>query len=169
MEIWKDYDYKYSVSNYGKVYNKEKRKYCKLTNSTGYKSVFIHNKSIRVHRLVGLLFIKNKENKPFINHIDGNRTNNNFKNLEWCTHKENMQHAFRTGLCKIINRSHSGDTNPRARKINQYDLNGNFIKQWNYIKEASDFYNVSSISIIRVCKEEWRTSCGFKWKYADNK
>lgn len=169
MEIWKDYDCKYSVSNYGNVYNKENKKYCKLTNSNGYKSAFINNKNIRVHRLVGLLFVENKENKPFINHIDGNRTNNYYKNLEWCTHKENMQHAFRTGLCKIVNRSHAGKTNSRARKVNQYDLDGDFIKQWDYIKEASDFYNVSSISIIRACKEEWRTSCGFKWKYVDNK
>lgn len=72
------------------------------TNRDGYKVVALYknNKSTAktVHRLVALAFIPNPENKPCVNHIDGNKQNNNIENLEWVTYSENTIHSFQNGL-----------------------------------------------------------------------
>lgn len=64
----------------------------------GYHLVCINGKYVPVHRLVATAFIPNPENKPYVNHIDGVKSNNRVSNLEWCTHRENVRHAVETGL-----------------------------------------------------------------------
>jgi len=67
-------------------------------NNRGYYSVGIRRKTHMVHRLVAQAFIPNPDNKPFVNHKDGNKLNNHVDNLEWCTCAENNAHARETGL-----------------------------------------------------------------------
>jgi hypothetical protein len=98
MEIWKEiegYEGLYQVSNEGRIRSKRRIKI--QGDYNGYKKVRLSKKSRQltkqVHRLVAKAFIPNPENKPFVNHKDLNRSNNNVNNLEWVTHQENVNHA----------------------------------------------------------------------------
>ena len=64
------------------------------------------NRTVRIHQLVGEHFVDNPDNKPQLNHIDGNKLNNHYLNLEWVTSKENIQHAVRTGLMNFKGENH---------------------------------------------------------------
>ena len=115
-EIWKDvvgFEDKYLVSNFGRIYSKITKKILKQNlHVNGYFTLATkiggrNGKAVcfKVHRLVAMAFIPNIENKPLVNHIDGVKTNNNVNNLEWCTAKENTDHAIRTGLLDYSKRS----------------------------------------------------------------
>lgn len=112
-EIWKDvigYEGLYQVSDLGNVKSlnyrrtgKEKNIYIN-TDKYGYLNVMLSknslNKRFYVHRLASICFLKSIADKCFINHIDGNKTNNNINNLEWCNCSENIKHAYKLGLNK---------------------------------------------------------------------
>lgn len=111
MEEWrsiKGYEGVYQVSNLGNVRSLNYRRTGNIknleldTHSQGYKIVYLHSngkrEKFRVHRLVALAFIKNKLGKKYVNHIDGNKSNNSVSNLEWVTSSENQLHAYKNGL-----------------------------------------------------------------------
>jgi hypothetical protein len=101
MEKWmKIEDYpNYSVSNFGNVKNELTGKLLNYRESFGYNRVRLYKNgkghNVNVHRLVGLYFVENPDNKRFINHKDGVRDNNHYTNLEWVTNQENMLHKCR--------------------------------------------------------------------------
>jgi hypothetical protein len=109
-EIWKPikgYEEYYEISNKGRVRNIKTGQFKKASvGKVGYPVVDICKNGKRkhkyLHRLLAEHFIPNSENKPQVNHIDGNKTNYQLNNLEWVTSKENIQHAFKTGLNKGI-------------------------------------------------------------------
>lgn len=88
-------------SNYINNQNKKGQfKLLKQSNSDGYFTVYCNYKSYLVHRLIAIAFIDNPNNKKEVNHINGNKGDNRIENLEWCTRKENSQHAWDIGLNK---------------------------------------------------------------------
>lgn len=92
----------YEITEDGKVYNKKWGKYVKpQPNGAGYLRVHIAGKMYFVHRLVAEKYVPNPENKPQVNHKDGNHLNNRADNLEWVTNRENSIHALENGMMMI--------------------------------------------------------------------
>lgn len=147
----------YYVSSLGRFKNKKgviMKEY--KPHHSGYIYLRVNIQKYALHRLVAQTFIPNLENKPFVNHIDGNKTNNSVLNLEWCTCSENNLHNHKIGL-----------TNGHKRKIIQYDLEMNKLKQFNTIKDASNELNICYSSIKAVLYKKQNTTGGFIWKYLD--
>ena len=93
----------YSITNDGQVFSHKTNKFKKPFNDqVGYVRIQLYQdnkkKNYYLHRLIANTYICNPDNKPQVNHIDGNKANNSVSNLEWVTSKENMQHSFDKGL-----------------------------------------------------------------------
>lgn len=96
----------YMVSKDGDIYSLISRKKLKPQKQNGYHSVTLCDQGKQqaklVHRIVAEEFLERDAERTFVNHKDGNRTNNSVENLEWCTQSENMKHAYATGLQRPI-------------------------------------------------------------------
>lgn len=111
-----------------------------------------------VHRLVAEAFINNTEKKPQINHKDGNKMNNQVKNLEWVTPSENGRHAYHTGLLTIS----YGEKNGRA-KLTDDIVKSIFISKEN-TKDLATEYGVSGSTINKIRSGEiWKKTTQIKW------
>jgi hypothetical protein len=101
-EIWKPINViekkGYYISNFGRIKSPNNTIKNKFGITGGYYEMKFDKKHYKIHRLVATYFINNPENKPFVNHKNGDKFNNNAKNLEWCTNQENIQHAYDIGL-----------------------------------------------------------------------
>jgi hypothetical protein len=171
-EIWKKLElngyYPIEVSSFGRVKALEKfvkysdgrnRRYKEYImtprfDSKGYYQICLHGenckKEFRVHRLVAEAFIKNIENKPCVNHKDGNRKNNNVSNLEWVTYSENTKDGIYRGSIykpgKKINLSDSENIRTIYQKTN--------LKQ----REIASMFNLTQTQISRIIRNKnWFT------------
>lgn len=149
-----DYNNKYCISNYGKLFNNEKQFYYKLSDATGYYKVTLvdingNSKDYMIHRLVAYFFIS-KENDKVVNHIDENKKNNYYKNLEWLNStKENTIYSL-------------------GKKVAQIDINTNqILATFNTIREAESMLNLSVGNISKCINGKSKTYKGFIWKQID--
>ena len=152
----------YSVSTEG-IVRKDTTNYI-LTQSTqqDYKFVTLNvngkQKRMRVHRLVAEAFIENPDNKPYVNHLNGIRSDNNIVNLEWVTPSENTQHAVATGLFQ------SG----RAKAVIQYSLDGVEMATFESASEAARQTGGSQSKITMCCRRQRQTANDYQWRYLDD-
>lgn len=180
VEIWKDvigFESLYEISNFGVLKSKdktkgagngypEKGKVLKLkTDKDGYLVYGLCKESkktfISLHRLVGIHFIDNPNNLPQINHRDGNKKNNIYSNLEWCTAKHNVIHSHKTGLVK----KKVGAQDSRSKKILVISPLGT-ISEWTGIKFMCRATGRDKRAVQRCLKGEKENYNGYKFQYA---
>lgn len=152
----------YTIDEFGKVKNTKTNKYLKgAINSKGYLRVELHlNKKIKkffVHRLVAEYFVENPLNKEQVNHIDGNKLNNNMNNLEWVTNQENRNHAIKNNLTKNL----CGEEAPWS-KLTKKDvifIRSEYDKKETFnAKKLSKKFKVSTSQILLVAKRKsWKS------------
>lgn len=184
-EIWKDikrYENIYQISNLGRyrsldryeshmVNGKEVRRLIKgiiregTLNKDGYLQVGLSRNGKQetkcIHQLVAEAFIPNPNNLPDINHKDENKQNNCISNLEWCDKGYNNAYGTRTERAskKQINRKDC------SKVILQYDLDGNFIKEWSSTMEIERQLGYYHNNISKSCKGKYNNAYGYKWSY----
>ena len=169
----------YLITSYGRVFSLKHDKLKELKqrkNNCGYYYVNLWKNgkmfTKTVHRLVAQAFIPNPVNKPQINHIDENKSNNHISNLEWMTAIENTNHGTRNERAgKTISKVTSdgrrkGSNHNNARAIIGFKINGCDIKYYKYMKE-SEKDGFSPNCIRRCCKGKQKQHRNFEWFYAD--
>jgi hypothetical protein len=183
-EIWKPivgYDGRYLVSSLGRVKSCERIIYFKDRNgddnqyvkkeiilkpnlSRLYPLVTLTKgtvpKTFSIHRLMAKTFISNPDNKPCVNHIDGDKVNNKLPNLEWCTYSENLRHAYKTKLFPEFN--NLGSKNGRSilneeavltiRELFKHMIG---IKQYKSL-DLAEIFDVSKVTVVRIVdRKNW--------------
>ena len=159
-EIWKEYK-NYYISSYGRVRNKIKNNLLKPSLTCGYYKVRLSDNGLvedyMVHKLVYKIFNgEYDQNKYIIDHIDGNKLNNNINNLRLLTVSENSNAAF-----------YETKTNSSAKPVAQYSLDGKLINTFLSARLAAKALNLDSSTISKVCRGKNKTHGGFIFKYIE--
>lgn len=182
-EEWRDikgYEGYYQVSNMGRVKSLDryvktnkggktllKSKIMKPMERKGYMRVSLtknnFDKTYSIHRLVGIAFIPNPDNKPQINHINGNRSDNRVENLEWCTNGENQKHAYKIGLHKVL-----GKGGRAKRPVKKIDIDtGKCIDIYPSLTDAARNCCGDMPNIRLCCLGKRHYAYGYKWEFME--
>lgn len=190
-EIWKEIEGfdNYQISNLCRVKNIKFNRLVKpLLDNRGYIMVNLYKegkmKRLSLHRLIAIAFIPNPENKPCIDHINTDRSDNRIENLRWCTQKENHNNPLslinhsKAAKGRIVSEEQKKNQSEKmkgrykgnkwgSKKIIQLTLDGNFVREWESIKDAADSLGVSSPAIWNCLngKSQVKSIKGYKWKY----
>lgn len=184
-EIWNpitNYETKYFISNKGRIFSLYKVGIMALRIKNGYSFIKFGKKHLPVHRIVASEFIPNPLNKPQVNHIDSNPSNNNTENLEWVTAKENIQHAVEAGrfmsnkrksylrsikgkLPKqfehnvfVISKQKVGKHNPKSKPCQLFDKNMNPIQIFESINLCAKFIKARTSKAQRSISEGYKVN-----------
>lgn len=183
-EIWKDipwYEWYYQASSLWNIKSLIKHNWTNnrilkyYLNSWGYQQLCLYKnkqpKTVSVHRLVAQAFISNPDNKKEVNHKNWFKDDNRVENLEWVTPSENILHKYNVLWIKCpaqVNHHMKWKLwklNPIIKKVNQYDLNWNFIQTFYWTREAQRITWINHSCISLCCRWKLKTSWWYIWKY----
>ena len=180
MEIWKPisgYEGFYEVSNLGRIRSLERIVECsdgrkrKIKDRTlkgssysgGYSGVTLHKdgcaKFVNIHRIVAEAFVPNPLEKEEVNHKDENPSNNHASNLEWVTHKENINYSTRT------ERARKAIVEAQGRAVRQLSRDGELVAEYESLSEACNATGTHVSNITKCAKGIYKTAGGYIWKY----
>jgi len=175
-EIWKDiiwFEWKYQISNLGRVKSIIKNTRCKDKdwilrlgmNTSWYPHMVFYNKTIAIHIIVAKAFILNPKNKPQVNHKNWIKTDNRVENLEWMTQLENTRHSWKYLWRKNWKEWKIGKLCPCSKKTNQFDLQWNCIKTWDSLMDIQRELWINNANISACCRWKYKSIWWFIWKY----
>ena len=180
MEIWKPisgYEGFYEVSNLGRIRSLERIVECsdgrkrKIKDRTlkgssysgGYSGVTLHKdgctKFVNIHRIVAEAFVPNPLEKEEVNHKDENPSNNHASNLEWVTHKENLNFGTRT------ERARKAIVEAQGRAVRQLSIDGELVAEYESLSAACNATGTHVSNITKCAKGVYKTAGGYIWKY----
>jgi hypothetical protein len=174
-EEWRNIDgfSKYQVSNIGRIRNKSTKMIlaARENNHTGYLRISLYDNDnkphlLYIHRIVASAFCEKKDGCNFVDHIDTDRQNNISSNLRWVSRSENCRNQY-TILKNSGARIGKKFKRRNRKKVEQYDLYGNFIREWNNYDDAIESVNGSYKGMSLALRGKRKTYKGFVWKYKD--